>query len=145
AADRDRDAEVIIQRAVAGGEFLLLGPDRAAAGEDVGSTLVIVRADGFIRCAHYHSVAADRDRFAEAIIRSAIAGGEFPLQHPDRAAAGEDVGSTLIIVRADGFIRCAHYHSVAADRDRSSVETSRSGIAGGEFLLQRPDRAAARK
>src|SRR5262249_4975955 len=107
---------------------------------DVGSTLIIVRADGFIRCAHYHSVAADRDRSSVETSRSGIAGVEFLLQRPDRAAARKDIGRRLIGVPGEEVSR-GHYHGIAADRDRRAEGISRE-IAGGEPLLQRPDRAA---
>src|SRR5262249_15370122 len=136
AVDRDSEAEEIYPGAVAGVEFLLRRPVRAATLEDVGRTLLAVRANGVkIRPSH-QSVAAERNGKTEKIIRRAVAGRDFLLLRPGRAAARENVGRTLTAVCSNGVKRRADRQRVAVERDCPAELIMRSAVVGGEFLLQ---------
>ena len=143
AAERDGPAEVITNRAVVGVEFLLLRPERGAAGEDVGRTLTQHRTEVAKHSAHHQRVAAERDGVAEEITSRAVAGGEFLLERPTCPAARENAGRALIRCQADVVVRNAHDHGVAAQRDRSAEGVRRLAVVVGELRLQRPDLIAA--
>src|SRR5262249_47673275 len=112
AIERDRVAEVIPRRAVAGGEFLLLIP-ASVVSEDVGRTLLAARADVVVLRADHQGAASERDRVAEATFRRAVTGSELLCLNPGRAATREDVDRTLTGVRADGVENRAHRQRVA--------------------------------
>lgn len=96
-------------------------------------------------CADHHGVATERDRIAEIIITCAVVGDEFLLLCPHPAAAREDVGRTLTVVCTDVVRPRADHHGVAADRDRVAEVSIGNAVVGHEFLLERPDAAAARE
>ena len=97
ARERDRDAELVVFRPIAGEELGLLGPGGALAEEDIGRArvlpllVVVERPDE-------GGVARDRDRDAEEVARRPIAGEELGLLAPGGALAEEDIGGARVFL-----------------------------------------------
>src|SRR5262249_21199438 len=145
AVERDRESEVITLRAVAGDEFLLLGPGRSAAREDVYRTLITVRADAVPLQVDRASCTYKRDLPSEVVIHRAVVADALVWLGLGGSAAREDVDRALNKVRANGGAMQARRQSVAFERDRGSEVITESAVVGDEFLLLGPGRSAARE
>jgi hypothetical protein len=101
AIEGDRIAEVGVRRTVARGELLSFAPTVVRLGKDVGRALQGMAVDSRIVRADESGAAVEGDRFTEAVISCAVAGGELLRLAPRAIRLGEHIERALARVRAD--------------------------------------------